>query len=48
MPENFHSLDPLRFRDAATAELDYIRSLGTNPNLTLATTNLGAYKAILC
>ena len=47
MPEDFHSLDRLRFRDAATAELDYIRSLGTNPNLILATANLGAYEALL-
>jgi hypothetical protein len=47
MPEDFHSLDQLRYRDAATAELDYIRSLGTNPNLILATANLGAYEAIL-
>lgn len=34
-------------RAAAQAELDYVRKLGSNDNLVLASANLGAYEALL-
>ena len=47
MPMELIDFCQLRLRDLAIAELNYIRNLGTNRDLTLATANLGAYEALL-
>ena len=39
--------DELWLRNAAREELSYIRALGRDPELILATANLGGYEAIL-
>ena len=39
--------DDLWLRNAAQDELSYIRALGKDPELILATANLGGYEAIL-
>jgi hypothetical protein len=45
--ENRYNLGFLDLRSAAASELDHIRSLGSEPDLILATANLGAYEALL-
>jgi hypothetical protein len=40
-------LHPLLLTSAATAELNYVRDLGSSSNLLLASGNLGAYEALL-
>lgn len=39
--------NPLRLDDVINRELDFIRGVGTNRNLLLATSNQGAFEALL-
>lgn len=43
----FTNLRPANLRDAARAELRYLRALGATSDLRLAAANLGGYEAIL-
>jgi hypothetical protein len=47
MPEDFRNLTPQQLQDAAASELQYIRELGTDDAMIMASTNLGAYEALL-
>jgi hypothetical protein len=47
MSINYTDLRSLLISTAATAELNYVRDLGSSPNLLLASGNLGAYEALL-
>jgi hypothetical protein len=47
MPDDLSDTDIASLRFAASSEIDYLRNLGTNTDLLLATGNLGAYEALL-
>lgn len=47
MSSDLENRSPLLISNAAIAELNYVRSLGSSRNLLLASRNLGAYEALL-
>lgn len=47
MADDLHNPDIDNLKFAASSEIEYLRSLGTNTDLLLATGNLGAYEALL-
>jgi hypothetical protein len=47
MPDDLSDKDSASLRFAASSEIEYLRNLGTNTDLLLATGNLGAYEALL-
>lgn len=47
MADDYTDLESACLRHAAISEIDYLRNLGTNTDLVLATANLGAYEALL-
>ena len=47
MQKNVKNFEAQLFNEAVNAELSYIRQLGSNDNLILASANLGAYEALL-
>ena len=48
MPKNeSNEFDASMLADAAIAEIEYLRELGSEPDLILAAANLGGYEAVL-
>lgn len=47
MRDELDALDMGIFKSAVSAELEYIRNLGSSSNLIMASANLGAYEALL-
>lgn len=47
MSIDYADLHPSLLTRAATAEMNYVRDLGSRPNLLLASGNLGGYEALL-
>lgn len=45
--KNCGMIDPAILREAASEELDYVRRLGGDDDLVVATANLGAFEALL-
>jgi hypothetical protein len=45
--ESYKNLTPLQLSQAADAEINYVRGLGSTSNLLLASGNLGAFEALL-
>lgn len=45
--DNSKEIGSVELRDAAASELEYLRNLGSDPDLILATANLGGYEAVL-
>ena len=45
--DGYPSFDDDQFREAVESELRHVRSLGASRNLVLATSNLGAFEALL-
>ncbi len=47
MAGELFNLDTAWLKNAADAELDHVRRLGSNEDLIMATANMGAYEALL-
>lgn len=47
MADDYTDIESACLRHATLSEIEYLRNLGTNSDLVLATANLGAYEALL-
>jgi len=47
MPSESQNMTKVTLAEAVVGELKYIRSLGTDPNLTFVSANQGAFEAVL-
>jgi hypothetical protein len=47
MADDYTDIESACLRQATLSEIEYLRNLGTNTDLVLATANLGAYEALL-